>query len=233
MPRAPQDLINRLRTIYDEEKGRLACFLLAPEDIEVLEQSPIFDWEMMNPKYKVRGHIWEIAVRESNFPPGQVSFEAYPMSLEKIVPTPIKPWYHDIQGTDDRRKVDLVLNRLDQLLTWQLYEKCDRELRQIDIDQVSDGAVLITLLTATRPKASKLPYWSELVQKIEARMIALKGEDYARDCLKGLTEPVEGLTVTEWAASMRGEKVVLPSQEQESSEEASSDESGPDASEEG
>lgn len=233
MPLAPQDLVNRLRTIYDEKDGRLACFLLAPEDIAILEKSPIFDGEMMNPRYNVRGHIWEVAVRESHFPPGQVSFEAYPISLEKVVPTPTKPWYLAIQGDDDERKVDLVLNRLDQLLTWQLYEKCDRELRQVDVDKVNDGAVLLTLLTGARPKGTKLPYWSELVQKVEARMGALKGEEYARDCLEGLREPTEEATITEWAASLRGERVVLPSQEQETSEEASSDESDPDASEEG
>lgn len=224
MPLAPQDLVNRLRTLYDEKEGRLACFLLAPEDIEVLEKSPIFDWEMMNPKYRVRGHIWEVAVRESNFPPGQISFEAFPRPLEKIVPTPIKPWYADLS-------IDTALNRIDQLLTWQLYEKCDRELRLIDIDKVDDTAALLIVLTGTRPKGSKLPYWPELVQKIEARLITLKGEEYAADCLKGLREPSDGPTVTEWAASMRGETVVLPSQEQEPSEETSSGESVPGASE--
>src|SRR5690606_17638413 len=131
--------------------------------------------EMANPKYSVRGHIWEVAVRESNFLPGQISFEAFPMPLEKIAPTPTKPWYENLS-------IDTALNRIDQLLTWQLYEKCDKELRLIDIDKVYDAAALLIVLTGTRPKGSKLPYWSELVQKIEARLITLKGEEYATDC---------------------------------------------------
>jgi hypothetical protein len=205
------DIVARLRTILTE-KGRLACFLLNPEDIETLKKSPTFDAEMCNPKFQVHGHIWEVAVREGAYPKGFIGYEGFPYKMDEVEPSPVLPWYEEILQGDRDKNIDVALARIDVLLSWQLFEKCDRELRLVDIDKITDSALLLTLLAGARVKGKKLPYWEELVQKVEARLRVLEGDD-VEQCMSGLREAADEPTIIEWTVAMRGEKVVLPSQE--------------------
>jgi hypothetical protein len=167
---------------------------------------------MTNSQFQVRGHIWGIAVREGNMRrPGTIFIELHEV-LDQLPSVDFAPWQKAIEGADERgSKIDLALERLDDLLTWGLIEKCDKELREIDLSKVAPS-VLLTLLTGASARSDVLPYWDELVQKVEEQLLIHKnGNQGLVDSLMiGLRGKGRGPTITELTASFRGETVVIP-----------------------
>lgn len=82
------------------------------------------------------------------------------------------------------RAVDLLFERVDDLLLEGRMNECDAILRTIDIDQL-DSNLMVSLLSITLPAASELPYRPTLVARVESSFMKTDPERTA-GLLRGL-----------------------------------------------
>jgi len=80
-------------------------------------------------------------------------------------------------------KIDLILDKFDELFRTGNFEETDRELRALELGRLSESE-LITYLTATRPAKDKLPSRQRIYSEIQ---ILLENRGYeSRSILDGL-----------------------------------------------
>lgn len=200
----PEDLVSRLRTLYLQAKKEGSCFVLFSlhsKDLEILRQSSTFDADMKSEENKVRGHIWGVPVRESSLRrQGLIGVEVG-KPLADTHASDVIPWQKAIEGSANlSNKADLALGRIDDLLTWDCVEKCDKELRELDLNKL-DPNILVTVLTGASARSEDLPYYVDLVNGVEAKLLVHKNGDQALvdKILRGLREKRNKLTPSQLA----------------------------------
>jgi hypothetical protein len=78
---------------------------------------------------------------------------------------------NDIEGATDR-----IFDHIDRLLSDGAFIVCDEILRRVDVEKLPT-ALMRSFLTITAAAKDKLPWREALYQKVERKMIQLKGEE--------------------------------------------------------
>jgi hypothetical protein len=81
---------------------------------------------------------------------------------------------NDIEGATDR-----IFDHIDRLLSDNQFIVCDEILRRVDVERLPT-ALMRSFLTITAAAKDKLPWRKSLYQKIERKMVQLKGEEKAK-----------------------------------------------------
>lgn len=105
-----------------------------------------------------------------------------------LVPDDAPHWLGDVYSLVERNlpdeAVDILFDRIDDLLVTGQFARCDALLRAIDLKRL-DSNLIVAVLSITLAAAEKLPYRARLLKRAEERLSAI-APDRVERLLSGL-----------------------------------------------